>query len=47
MEEGRTDNTRAKGKRTSNDLQSITQKTNDRATRTPLKTDVITGDPEG
>jgi hypothetical protein len=38
MEEGRTDNTRAKGKRTSNDLQSITQKTNDRATRTPLKT---------
>jgi hypothetical protein len=47
MEEGKTDNTRAKRKKTNNDIQSITQKTNDRATRTPLKPDVITGDPEG
>jgi hypothetical protein len=36
----RTDNAMAKkkkGKRTNNDLQNITQKTKDRATRTPLK----------
>jgi hypothetical protein len=38
----RTDNTMAKRKstRTNNDLQNTTQKTNDRATRTPLKTKV-------
>jgi ElaB/YqjD/DUF883 family membrane-anchored ribosome-binding protein len=34
----RTDNTMAKIKRTNNDLQNITQKTEDRATQTPLKT---------
>ena len=37
----RTDNTKAKRKRTlrtNNNLQNITQKTNDRTTRTPLKT---------
>jgi hypothetical protein len=32
------DNTMPKRKRTNNDLQNNTQKTNDRATRTPLKT---------
>ena len=34
----RTDNAMAKRKRTNNDLQIITQKNKDRATRTPLKT---------
>ena len=34
----RIDNTIANRKRTNNDLQNITQKTTDRATRTPLKT---------
>ena len=34
----RTDNTMAKIKRPNNDLQNITQKTEDRATQTPLKT---------
>ena len=32
---------------TNNDLQNTTQKTNDRATRTPQKTAVIPGVPEG
>jgi hypothetical protein len=32
----RTDNTMAKRKRSNNDLQNTTQKTKDRATRTPL-----------
>ena len=36
-----------KHKRTNNDLQSITQKTKDRATRTPLKQVVKSGAPEG
>ena len=36
-----------KDKRTHNDLQNITQKTKDRATRTPLKTWVTSGVPEG
>ena len=42
------DNTIAKRKRTNNDLQNITQKTKDRATRTPLKTGegVNSGAPE-
>ena len=35
---GRTDNIMAKWKRTNNDLSNTTQKTKDRATRTPLKT---------
>ena len=34
----RTDNTMAKRKWTNDDLQNTTQKTKDRATRTPLKT---------
>jgi hypothetical protein len=34
----RTDNTVAPSKRTNNHLQSITQKTKDRAARVPLKT---------
>jgi hypothetical protein len=34
----RTDNAMAKRKSTNNDLQKTTQKTKDRATRTPLKT---------
>ena len=33
-----------KGKRANNNLQNITQKTNDRATRSPLKTEAA---PEG
>ena len=33
-----TDNTITKRKRTNNDLQNITHKTKERATRTPLKT---------
>jgi len=36
-----------KYKRTNNDLQNITQKTKDRATRTPLRLGVNTGAPEG
>jgi hypothetical protein len=36
-----------KDKRTHNDLQNITQKTKNRATRTPLKTWVTSGVPEG
>ena len=47
MEEGRTDNTRAKRKRTNNDLQSITQKTMIEQHEPHKKLDVITGDPEG
>ena len=35
----RTENTMAKRKRTNNDLQNTTQKTKNRATRTPLKTE--------
>ena len=35
-----------KDKRTNNDLQNITQKTKDRATRTPLKPGVNSGAPE-
>ena len=45
-----TDNSMAKkkkDKRTNNDLQNITHKTNDRGTRTPLKTWVNSGVPEG
>jgi len=34
-------------KRTNNDLQNITQKTKDGATRTPLITGVNSGAPEG
>lgn len=34
-------------KRTNSDLQSITETTNDRATRTPLNTGVNSGAPEG
>ena len=37
----------AKRIRTNNDLQSTTQKTKDRVTRTPLKTVVNSGGPEG
>ena len=37
MAKRRTDNTMAKRKRINNDLQNITQKTNDRAIRTLLK----------
>jgi len=33
-------------KRTNNDLQNITKKTKDRATRTPLKSEVKLGAPE-
>ena len=33
-------------KRTNNDLQNITKKTKDRATRTPLRTEVKSGAPE-
>jgi hypothetical protein len=36
-----------KDKRTNNDLQNTTQKTNDRATRTPQKPGMISGLPEG
>ena len=36
-----------KDKRTHNDLQNITQKTKDRATRTPLKTWPMSGALEG
>jgi len=36
-----------KRKWTDNDLQNTTQKTDDRATRTPLKTGVNLGAPEG
>ena len=42
----RTDNTMVKRKRTNNDLRNITHKTKDRATRTPLKTGMISGAPE-
>ena len=38
---------RKKDKRTNNDKQSITQQTNDRATRTPLKIGVTSSAPEG
>jgi hypothetical protein len=38
---------RQKDKRTNNDLQNITQKTKDRATRTPLKPGENSGAPEG
>ena len=34
-------------KRTNNDLQNITHKTKDRVTRTPLKTRLNSGAPEG
>jgi len=34
-------------KKTNNDLQNITQKTKDQATRTPLKTGVTSGDHQG
>jgi len=34
-------------KKTNNDLQSTTQKTKDRVTRTPIKTGVNSGAPEG
>jgi hypothetical protein len=34
----KTDNTTDKGKKTNNDLQSISRKTKERATRTPIKT---------
>ena len=34
-------------KRTHNDLQNTTEKTKDRATRTPLKTEMTSGAPEG
>ena len=37
----------AKRKMTNNDLQSTTQKTKDRATRTPLKVGLNTDAPEG
>jgi hypothetical protein len=37
----------AKEKRTYNDLQSITPKTNDRVSRIPLKMGVNSGAPEG
>ena len=36
-----------KGKTTVTDLQNITQKSKDRATRTPLKTGVKSDTPEG
>ena len=36
-----------KDKKTNNDLRHITQKTNDRATRTQIKTGVNTGGAEG
>ena len=36
-----------KDKRTNNDLQSIAQNTTDRATRTPLKIGVNSGDQDG
>ena len=36
-----------KAKRTNNDLQNITHKTKDRVTRTPLKTGINSGAPEG
>jgi hypothetical protein len=38
---------RQKDKRTNSDLQNITQKTKDRATRTPLRPGVNSGAPEG
>jgi len=38
---------RKKDNKTNNDKQNITQKTNDRATRTPLKIGVISSGPEG
>jgi hypothetical protein len=37
----------AKRKRTNNDLQNITHTTKDRVTRTPLKTGMNSGAPEG
>ena len=43
----RTDNTIPKRKRTSNDLQSTTHKTEDRGTRSPLKNRMNSGAPEG
>ena len=43
----RTDNTMTKRKRTNNDLQSITLKTKNRATRNPLKLGVNSCVPEG
>ena len=43
----RPDNTMAKRKRTNNDVQNNTQTTIDQATRTPLKTGVNSGVPEG
>jgi hypothetical protein len=36
-----------KNKRTNNAIQNITQKTKDRATRTPLKQGMNSGNPEG
>jgi hypothetical protein len=42
-----TDNTMTPKKRTNNDLQNITPKTKDRATRTPLKHRVNSGTLEG
>jgi len=51
VRQSRTDNTMAKrkkkNKRTNNDLQNITQKTKDQATRTPLKTRVNSCSSEG
>jgi hypothetical protein len=38
---------RQKDKGTNSDLQNITQKTKDRATRTPLRPGVNSGAPEG
>ena len=40
-------NQKKKDKRTNNDLRNTTQKTKDRATRTPLKTGLNSGVPEG
>ena len=48
IEEGQTIQwPKERGKRTNSDLQNITQKTKDRATRTPLKPRVNSGAPEG
>ena len=40
-------NKKTKDKSTNNDLQNITHKTKDRVTRTPLRTGINSGAPEG
>jgi len=47
MNRRKTDNTMDKEQKAKNDLQNITHKTKDRATRIPLKPGLWSGVPEG